>query len=60
VNKVREDLRRGASIVMGGFLRCGRGRKEGGEDAEEGCVGVDVVEGGAVVDLRVVIQDMSV
>jgi hypothetical protein len=55
VHEVREDLRRRIS----GVLLTSR-RVERGEEAEERRIGVDVVEGGTVVDLWVVVEDVRV
>ena len=50
----------GGYVVGGGVGRGVGGGEEGGEEAEEGGVFVDVVEGGAVVDLGVVVEDVCV
>lgn len=52
-----EDLRGGVALRAAAATSV---REEGGEEAEEGCVSVNVVEGRAVVDLRVVIQNVGV
>lgn len=55
VHEVRHDLARGIPTAYAGG--CG---DERGEQAEEGRVGVDVVEGGAVVDLGEVVENVGV
>lgn len=54
MHEVRHDL---GWAVASAARRC---RHERREQSEEGRVGVDVVEGSAVVDLWVVVQDVSV
>ena len=53
VHKVGEDMRRSIALTPT------RGN-EGGEETEEGGVGVDVMEGCTVVNLREVVEDMGV
>lgn len=53
MHKVGEDMRRSIALTPT------RGN-EGGEETEEGGVGVDVMEGCTVVNLREVVEDMGV
>ena len=53
MDQVREDVRGGVRLAAA------RG-DEGREEAEQGGIGVDVVEGRAVVDLREVVEDVRV
>lgn len=55
MDKVWEDLRGGVPA-----RDAGASGEEGSEEAEEGGVVVDVVEGRAVVDLGVVVEDVGV
>lgn len=50
-----KNLTRGVAALL--TVGC---RYEGCEEAEQGRVGVDVVEGSTVVDLWVVVQDVGV
>ena len=53
MHKVGEDVRGSVALTP-------TRRNEGGEETEEGGVGVDVMEGCTVVNLREVVEDMRV